>query len=191
MHYPKDTKALAIDKQFFFGPALLVSPVTDKGATSITFYLPNDIFYDFATLKRVNTSNSDTTYSNLSTSDIPVHIRGGAIIPTRIKSANTTTALRKENFELLVALDADGKAKGNLYLDDGESLVQNAISEIEFTFEGNTIKAAGSFGFKTDVSVKSVTVLGKDGATKYELDEGLGAAWEKDLGSLSNGTAPA
>ncbi|KAF1962356.1 alpha/beta-glucosidase agdC [Byssothecium circinans] len=184
MHYPGESATLGIDTQFFYGPSLLINPVTQKGATSVTFYLPNDIFYDFFTLKQVDTIGSNTTYANVSTSDIPVHVKGGSIVPARVNSANTTTALRKENFELFIALDADGKAKGSLYLDDGESLMQSAVSEIEFSFEGSTIKASGSFGFKTDVRVKSATVLRKEGATKYELDEGLEGSWERDLGSF-------
>ncbi|KAF2643844.1 alpha-glucosidase b [Massarina eburnea CBS 473.64] len=184
MHYPGDAATLAIETQFFYGPSLLISPVTQQSATSVTLYLPNDIFYDFFTFKKANVTGSSTTYSNISTSDVPVHIKGGSIIPARVNSANTTTALRKEDFELFVALDADAKAKGSLYLDDGESTVQTSISEIEFSLEGSKIKADGSFGFKTDVSVKKVTVIGNDGVTKYEMDKKLDGAWELDLGSL-------
>jgi alpha-glucosidase len=95
----------------------------------------------------------------------------------------TTKALRANDFELLVAPDAEGKASGTLYLDDGESLVQNGTSEIVFTWDGKKIKMAGTFGFSTSVGVKSVTVMG-DKPKKYELNEGLGKAWEHDVGDL-------
>ena len=36
--------------------------------------------------------------------------------------ALTTTEARKNNFTLLVALDSNGRAKGDFYMDDGESL---------------------------------------------------------------------
>lgn len=48
-------------------------------------------------------------------------IRGGSILPAQ-KPADTTTASRKNNFELLITLDNVKKAKGELYWDDGDSL---------------------------------------------------------------------
>ena len=184
MHYSKDSAALAVDAQFFFGSSILVSPVTQQGATSVEFYLPKDIFYDLFTQTRVQTTGTKVTYNNLSTADIPVHIKGGSILPMRIESANTTTALRTKDFELVIAPNADGNAKGSLYLDDGVSIEQGAISEIEFSFDNNTISADGSFAFDAGVKVKSVTLLGEGEAAKYELNENLSRAWKHNVGSL-------
>ena len=50
-----------------------------------------------------------------------MHIRGGSVIPMQLP-ALTTTEARKNNFTLLVALDSNGRAKGDFYMDDGESL---------------------------------------------------------------------
>ncbi|KAF2710148.1 glycoside hydrolase family 31 protein [Pleomassaria siparia CBS 279.74] len=182
--YPTDPSTNAIDTQFFYGPSLLVSPVTDADSTTVTFYLPSDIFYDLFTLKQVVGTGSSITNSSVPFADIPVHIRGGSIIPARVNSANTTTAVRKEDFELLVATDKDGKASGSLYLDDGDSLVQAGTSDIEFQYDNGKISMDGTFGYKTDVGVSSVTVLGSESAVKYELNEGLDGQWEHDVGSL-------
>ena len=58
---------------------------------------------------------------------IPLHIKGGNIIPTQ-EPGYTTTESRKNPFGLLVALDAEGTASGKLYLDDGESVdVEEAL----------------------------------------------------------------
>jgi alpha-glucosidase len=116
-------------------------------------------------------------------SPVSSHIKGGSIIPARINSTNTTAELRNVDFELLIAPDNDGKAVGSLYLDDGESIEQNQTSEIEFRFEGGKVVAEGTFGFKTSVRVKSVTVMGEGEPAKYEVDEGLEAGWEHDLQS--------
>ncbi|KAL1593124.1 hypothetical protein SLS60_010731 [Paraconiothyrium brasiliense] len=184
MHYSNDPATLSIDAQFFFGPALLVSPVTEKDSDSVTFYLPDDIFWDFHTLKRVTPTAAQTTYSNLSTSDIPVHIKCRNIIPLRVASANTTTALRKEDFELIVAPNGEDKAWGKLYLDDGVSLEQEAVSEIEFTYDGGKLKMDGTFRYDAVVGIKTVTVLGDGDAEKYQLDEKLTGAWEHDVKDL-------
>ena len=150
----------------------------------MTFYLPSDIFYDLYTLKPINSAGQSITYSSVAFTDIPVHVKGSSIVPARVNSANTTAALRGQDFELLVAPGKDGKASGELYLDDGESLVQAGTSEIVFNFDGKTISANGNFGYKTSVGVLSLTVMGENGPVKYELNEGLEGPWERELGSL-------
>jgi alpha-glucosidase len=183
MRYPSDGNTYAIETQFFYGPSLLISPVTQESSTSVSFYVPQSTWYDFTTHKPVSGAGATVTYTNVNTSDIPILVLGSSIVPARVKSAMTTKALRDNDFELLVAPDAEGNARGTLYLDDGESLVQAATSEIVFTWDGKKIKMAGTFGYSTRVGVKSVTVMGSEPKT-YELNEGLDAAWEHDVESL-------
>jgi alpha-glucosidase len=183
MHYPSDKNTYAIETQFFFGPSLLINPVTEENSASVSFYVPQGIWYDFATQKPVNGTGATVTYNNISTSDIPVLVSGGSIIAARIKGAMTTKALRDNDFELLVAPNADGNASGTLYLDDGESLVQSGTSNIVFSWDGDKITMGGTFGFRTTVGVKSVTIM-DDEPQKYVLNEGLDASWEHDVGNL-------
>ncbi|KAI0386685.1 glycoside hydrolase family 31 protein [Hypomontagnella monticulosa] len=167
--YPADANTFGIDTQFFIGDALLISPVVDDYAESVTYYLPDDVFYDFWTLKQVRGTGAPVTVDNVTWTDIPVHIRGGTVLPLRTESANTTTLLRQNNFKLIVAPGLDGKAQGSLYLDDGESLdVGDAKSEITFTWDGTTFKADGTFGYETDLAVESVVVLGGGQPTTKE-----------------------
>ena len=115
-----------------------------------------------------------------------MHIRGGSIIPLRTKSANTTTALRKLDFELLVAPDKEGRAKGELYLDDGDSLVQQATSEIEFWFDGATkiLEINGTFNYDAGVRVGNLTVLGESGPLRCPLDKKLTAGFAVNIGRI-------
>ncbi|KAI9877292.1 MAG: hypothetical protein M1830_004303, partial [Pleopsidium flavum] len=145
--YPQDPNTFAIDLQFFYGMDLLVSPVTDENVTDVTIYLPNDHYYDFFTYEPIRGNGSNLTLTNVDYTAIPVHIRGGSIIPLRVDSANTTAALRMLDFNVLVAPGMDGAAKGSLYLDDGESLVQRATSEIMFAYDGTSLSMTGSFGY--------------------------------------------
>lgn len=183
MHYPEDGNTYAIESQFFYGPSLLINPVTQEKSTSVSFYVPKGIWYDFATQKPVSGAGSTITYSDVGTSDIPILVAGGSIIAARVESAMTTKALREKDFELLVAPDANGNASGILYLDDGESLVQNGTSEISFTWDGSKIEMSGTFGYSTPVGIQSVTIMGA-APQKYELNEGLDVAREHDAGSL-------
>jgi alpha-glucosidase len=183
MHYPSDKNTYAIETQFFYGPSLLINPVTEENSASVSFYVPQGIWYDFATQKPITGTGATVTYNNISTSDIPILVSGGSIIVARIKGAMTTKALRDNDFELLVAPDAEGNASGTLYLDDGESLVQSGTSNIVFRWDGDKITMGGTFGFKMTVGVKSVTIMGNE-PQKYVLDQGLDAPWEHDVRNL-------
>ncbi|UPX15643.1 Alpha-glucosidase [Ascochyta rabiei] len=177
--YPTDSATFGIQEQWFYGDSLLISPVTTDYSDTVTFYLPADTFYDYWTHERVLGTGSNITLSNLTTSDIPVHIRGGAILPERATSANTTKALRTQDFALLVAPAADGSATGRLYLDEGERIEQPNVSEIEFKFADGKFTASGTFAYSAaegeSITVASVLVLGQTeaGATgTFDAEEG-------------------
>lgn len=161
--YPEDADTFGIDLQWFYGDSLLVSPVTDDDATSVMFYLPDDLFYDFWTFEPVEGKGATVTLDNVDFTDIPVHIRGGTVLPLRSASGNTTAQVRQNDFTLVVAPGRDGNASGSLYLDDGDSLdVGDEFSDITFTWDGATLKTNGTFGYQTDVVVESVKILGGD-----------------------------
>lgn len=171
--YPEDANTLDIDLQFFFGKSLLVSPVTDDNSTSVTFYLPKDTFYDFFTGELVQGKGATVARNNVSFTEIPVHIRGGSIIPMRVDGANNTKQLRELDFELLIAPDASGKAFGRLYLDDGESINPTSQSEITFEYDSATSSAVigGSFGYQTNARLARVTLLGEMGNSDAETSD--------------------
>ncbi|PLB33629.1 putative alpha-glucosidase [Aspergillus candidus] len=158
--YPEDKNTFSNDLQFFYGDALLVSPVPDEGATSVEAYFPKDIFYDWYTGAPVVGQGANITLEDIDITHIPLHIRGGSIIPVRSSSAMTTTELRKKNFELIIAPGLDGKASGSLYLDDGDSLEQEATLEVEFTYEKGTLHVKGKFEGDIKAVVDDIKVYG-------------------------------
>ncbi|KAI2476772.1 Glycoside hydrolase family 31 protein [Pyrenophora tritici-repentis] len=182
--YPTDANTFANQEQWFYGDALLISPIMADYSDTVTFYMPKDTFYDYWTFAKMDGQGQNVTVSNLTYTDIPVHIRGGTIIPQRVNSANTTKALRKEDFSILVAPGADGKASGRLYLDDGESLKQASTSEVSFSFDKGKFSASGNFGYGgadgESITVANVVVLGQDkGGAKGEFDAGKGTVTVK------------
>ncbi|PPQ75953.1 hypothetical protein CVT24_000131 [Panaeolus cyanescens] len=158
--YPKDTNTYPIEHQFFYGDSILVSPVTGDDATSVDIYLPKDTFYDFHTFAPIKGNGASITLPNVNFTQIPLHIRGGAVLPLREKSAMTTVELRKTDFEFVVAPNARGEARGELYVDDGESLVQQKTTEVTMRYAAGTLSVGGKFGYDVGVKVKSVKVLG-------------------------------
>ena len=49
MGQARDARVAAIEHQFFYGDAVLVSPVTEENATIVSAYFPDDWLYAFDT----------------------------------------------------------------------------------------------------------------------------------------------
>ena len=158
--YPKDKATYAIDLQFLYGDSILVSPVTDADATSVSIYLPHDIFYNFTSLAPVQGTGSIVTLADVPFTEIPLHIRGGSILPLRAQSAMTTKALRTRDFEFVVAPGMDGTAVGQLYVDDGVSVNQPRTTEVTMSYNKGQLTVKGKYGFTTGVKVSRVRFLG-------------------------------
>lgn len=159
--YPTDSNTFPIDGQFFFGDAVLVSPVLEENSTSVDIYLPDDIFYDWNDgFSPVRGEGSMVTLSDVDFNTIPLHIRGGCVLALRAESANTTTELRKNPFQIVVAPGLDGSASGYLYLDEGNLIEQPSTSFINFTYSSGTFSMKGDYGYDAGVDVEAVTILG-------------------------------
>lgn len=158
--YPSDASTFPIDLQFFFGNSILVSPVTEENSTSVSAYFPRDTFYDFQTLAPFKGQGSSVTLDNINFTSIPVHIRGGVILPLREKGSMTTTLLRKTDFEFIVAPGTDGSASGSLYMDDGVSITPKTSTTVGLKFKKGVLEVVGLFGFPTGVDVARVRFLG-------------------------------
>ncbi|CAE7020263.1 hypothetical protein CFE70_002841 [Pyrenophora teres f. teres 0-1] len=184
-HYPSDSKTFAIDHQFFYGDSILVSPVLEENSTSVSIYLPNETFYDYWTGARVEGKGEYINLTDVGFDSIPLHIRGGSILPLRAESANTTTELRKNDFVLWIAPNSSNQATGTLYLDDGDSLEQPATSLITFSYDNGAFSMSGDFGYQTDLVIKNMTVLG--GGKTVQGPVALNASWQHNFGT---GSAP-
>lgn len=174
--YPNDKNTFTNDLQFFYGDALMVSPVTEEGSTSVDAYFPDDIFYDWYTGKPIRGKGENITLTNIDTTHIPLHIRGGNIIPVRTSGANTTAELRRKGFELLIAPGLDGTAEGSLYIDDGDSLEQPATLELTFKYSHGMLRVGGQFNFHPGVLLEKATLLRQEEprAEMLSMSEGAG-----------------
>ena len=110
-----DSKAIDIKDEFMFGPALLVAPVTEEGATSREVYLPKGTdWYDFWTGKRI--VGGQTIRREAPLNVLPLYVRAGSIL-TMGPEEEYTGEHPSAPIELRVYPGADGDAK--LYSDDG------------------------------------------------------------------------
>ncbi|XP_023025858.2 lysosomal alpha-glucosidase [Leptinotarsa decemlineata] len=115
-----DPATYSIDTQFLWGPALMIIPVLEEAVDSVQAYVPKGVWYDFYT-KWPTTSEGENFTLSAPLDTIPLLIRGGYILPQQNPN-QTTTESRKSKIELFVACDQEGKAFGELFWDDGDSL---------------------------------------------------------------------
>ncbi|KAM6502966.1 glycoside hydrolase family 31 protein [Amanita muscaria] len=138
--FPKDKKGYDIDDQYYISDSgLLVKPVTEKGATQASVYLAEDqVYYGYFTNRVHHGAASGKTITVAAElHQIPLLIRGGSIVPTRERPRRASSLMKLDPFTLRVALNKKGNARGELYLDDGESYQyqQGGFVWREFTAE--------------------------------------------------------
>ncbi|RXK42031.1 alpha 1,3-glucosidase [Tremella mesenterica] len=120
--FPHDEAGFAIDDQYYIGSSgLLFKPITVEGATTTTVYLSApEPYYNYHT-SYLYPSSSSPRRITLSTplETYPLLVQGGHIVPTRERVRRASSLMWQDPFTLLIALDKEGKATGELYLDDG------------------------------------------------------------------------
>ena len=161
--FPNDPSLRGADAQFFLGPAILVTPVLAQGAKTVNGVFPGagagSVYYDWYTHTAVKVSRGENKTIAAPLGHIPVYVRGGYILPLQ-EPAMTTRDSRNNPWGILAALSLGGTAKGSLYVDDGESLVQNSTLYIEFTAAHGALHASGRGTFEDSNPLANVTVLG-------------------------------
>ncbi|CAM0142249.1 hypothetical protein VKS41_002270 [Umbelopsis sp. WA50703] len=160
--FPEDNRFLAEDVQFMLGDSILISPIVYQGANSIDAKFPAGVWYDWKDGTAISGPTTQTLHANLT--EIPIHIRGGSIIPLKSPML-TITDTYSSPYGLLVALDKNGTADGRLYIDDGHSIKQDRTSNINFSFSQGTLSAKGQFDYEEKTKLEKVSVLGGNFAT--------------------------
>ncbi len=79
LHYPDDPLGVGRGDEYLWGRDLLVAPVTAKGSTERSLYLPEGDWYDFWTQERYRGRRNLTRKVDLAT--LPLFVRAGAILP--------------------------------------------------------------------------------------------------------------
>ncbi|KAK3067693.1 hypothetical protein LTR53_015280 [Teratosphaeriaceae sp. CCFEE 6253] len=161
--FPDDPALKAVETQFMSDPALLVTPVLAPLATSVRGVFPGvaagTLWYDLYTLRQVDVGAGENKTLEAPLVHQPVHVRGGYIVPVQ-KAGNTTKTSRMSPWSLIVALDKDGKAKGELYLDDGITLMPNVTKNVEFSFANNVLRTTVTGDYQDGIPLANITIAG-------------------------------
>ncbi|MGH9608002.1 MAG: TIM-barrel domain-containing protein [Terracidiphilus sp.] len=114
MDFPDDPKALNIPDEYMYGPAFLVAPVTEQGATHRTVYLPAGCdWYNYWTNQRLHGGQTIVVDAPIAT--LPLFVRAGSIVP--LGSAVESTAQPQTIASVRVYAGANGSF--TLFHDDG------------------------------------------------------------------------
>lgn len=172
--FPNDPSLRGADAQFFLGPAILVTPVLAQGAKTVNGVFPGvgagAVYYDWYTQTAVEASPGENKTIDAPLGHIPVFIRGGYVLPLQ-EPAMTTRDARKNPWGVLAALGLGGSAKGSLYIDDGESQIQNATLYVEFTATHDALYASARGTFHDPNPLANITILGvRKNVTKVSLN---------------------
>jgi alpha-D-xyloside xylohydrolase len=114
MDFPSDDKVADIRDEYMFGPALLVAPVVEQGATTREVYLPaGSDWYNYWTNEKVSGGQTIKVAAPIDT--IPLFVKAGSILPlgVPVESTHEAQPLMK------IKVYRGANAEFTLYNDDG------------------------------------------------------------------------
>lgn len=116
MDFPHDPKVADLRDEYMFGPAFLVAPVTEQGATSRAVYLPaGSDWYNFWTNQRLRGGQTIQVDAPIDT--LPLFVRAGSIVPLGDAIESTSQAQKIIRVRAYPGADAEF----TLYQDDGKT----------------------------------------------------------------------
>jgi len=114
MDFPGDETAATLNDEYMFGPAFLVAPVTEQGATSRKVYLPaGSDWYDWWTNRKI--AGGQWIEAAAPIDRIPLFARAGSIVPLGAPIQNTATKQALSEIRVFPGRNASF----TLYDDDG------------------------------------------------------------------------
>src|SRR5450755_1239702 len=116
MDFPNDPKVADLRDEYMFGPAFLIAPVTEQGATSRAVYLPAGAdWYNYWTNERLHGGQTIQVDAPIDT--LPLFVRAGSMLP--LGDAIESTSQVQKIVKMRVYPGAD--AEFALYQDDGKT----------------------------------------------------------------------
>jgi alpha-glucosidase (family GH31 glycosyl hydrolase) len=145
--------------EYMFGPAFLVAPVTEQGATSRQVYLPaGSDWYNFWTNERIKGGQTVTAAAPIDT--LPLFVRAGSIVPlgAPVESTHQAQAIGK----VRVYPGADGNF--TLFTDDGTTYAYEkgagSVTRLHWDEAGQKLSRAGEVAW-TGPDSAVVEIVGK------------------------------
>lgn len=143
MDFPHDDKVTNLVDEYMFGPALLVAPVVEQGATTREVYLPAGTdWYNYWTNEKLHGGQTVTVKAPIET--IPLFVKAGSILPmgAPVESTHDTQPIMK------VKVYPGASTDFTLYNDDGTTYAyesgRNEITRLHWDEASHTLTQQGA-----------------------------------------------
>jgi alpha-D-xyloside xylohydrolase len=159
MDFPADPKVADIPDEYMYGPAFLVAPVTEQGATHRTVYLPAGCdWYNYWTRERMHGGEAIVADAPIDT--LPLFVRAGSIVP--LGSDVDSTQEKQRIASVRVYPGANGSFP--LFDDDGKTYAyEKGVSSITtLTWDDSAHQLTHDGGAaSSELDKATVVVIGK------------------------------
>lgn len=116
MDFPSDPKVANISDEYMYGPAFLVAPVTEQGATKRAVYLPAGCdWYNYWTNARLK--GGQTVMVDAPIDTLPLFVRAGSIVPL----GSDVQSARQQQTIASVRIYPGADGTFTLFQDDGKT----------------------------------------------------------------------
>ena len=116
LDFPNDPRVADLRDEYMFGPAFLVAPITEQGATSRDVYLPAGAdWYNYWTNEKLKGGQTITVQAAIDT--IPLFVRAGSILPLGAPVESTHEQQPIDHVRIYPGADANF----TLFSDDGQT----------------------------------------------------------------------
>ncbi len=143
LDFPRDPNVADLTDEYMFGPAFLVAPVTEQGATTRQVYLPAGTdWYNYWTNERAHGGQTITVAASIDT--IPLFVRAGSIVPlgTPVESSHDSQSIAQ------VRVYPGADAVFTLFNDDGTTYAYEkgagSISELRWDDAAHRLTHSGA-----------------------------------------------
>jgi len=150
-YYPKDTTAIKIENEFMWGENILVAPVTSKGITERSVYLPEGDWYLLQSDKDEAIKGESYITAEAAINQIPLFVKAGSFIVSYKKPTASNTSVLKNDTLSVDYYSSKQPSFYQLYEDDG--LDKLAIKNKQYqliSFTANPKGANTTFSIKSD-----------------------------------------
>lgn len=182
---PHNLDSYSVDDQFFLADSgIMVKPVTDQNIELVMLYLPdNEKYYDYTNgiLSAQAYELSKPGYINLKLglSDIPMLIKGGNIIPRKMRYRRSTMLMENDPYTLTITLSSNNTAKGNLYIDDGKSFNYLNGNYIDVAFSATNEKVTGNvyapnkeyLNLLVNITIETIHIVPASNVKQVEIEQ--------------------
>lgn len=177
--FPDESELFAVDKQFLVGRDLLVTPVLIPNMSTVDGLFPGKgktIWRDWYTHEALPATTGNQTL-DAPLGHIPLHVRSGSAILMHAKTGYTIEETLQQPFSLLVSLESDGGAFGDVYLDDGVSDPPGPNRTLTFFVTEGSIEIGSKGNFEVSPRLSNVTVLGTKAPSTVEVSGKAVKGW--------------